>query len=93
MTDQITIPRALLEQALEALEIATEDYDDSAVGLEIDAIQALRAELAKPVEPADLPTPTPAWHDAPEVTDLKAQRDELLALLIYASSEIKSEVI
>lgn len=50
MTDTITIPRALLEQALEALELVTEDYDDSAVGLEIDAIQALRAELAKPVE-------------------------------------------
>ena len=35
--------------------------------------------------------PTSAWHDAPEVADLKAQRNELLALLIYASSEIKSE--
>ena len=42
--------RALLEQAPEALELVTEDYDDSAVGLEIDAIQALRAELAKPVK-------------------------------------------
>ena len=56
----ITITRALLEQALEALEIATEDYDDSAVGLEIDAIQAIRAELAKPVEQVE-----PAAHMFP----------------------------
>lgn len=59
MSNHITIHRALLEQALEALELVTEDYDDSAVGLEIDAIQALRAELAKPA--------APAWHDTPGV--------------------------
>jgi hypothetical protein len=42
---------ALLRQALEALEMLTDCYDDSAVGLEIDAIKALRAALAEqPVE-------------------------------------------
>ena len=59
----ITIERALLEQALEALELVTEDYDDSAVGLEIEAIQALRAALAAPAT-------APAWHDAPTCAGL-----------------------
>jgi len=94
MTDNI---RALLEQALDALEAAkngllwygdtypdaTNDSDDEAMGQIDSALEELRTELAKP--------PTHTWHDAPEVADLKAQRDELLALLIYVSSEIKSE--
>ena len=44
----ITIERSLLEQALEALEIATDNYDDSAIGLEVEAIFALRDALATP---------------------------------------------
>jgi hypothetical protein len=36
---------ALLRQALKALEMLTECYDDSAVGLEIDAIKALQERL------------------------------------------------
>ena len=44
----ITIDRELLEQALAALETMTDEYDDSAVGLEIEAIHALRAALEAP---------------------------------------------
>ena len=44
----ITIDRELLEQALEALEIATDNYDDSAIGIEVEAIQTLRAALSAP---------------------------------------------
>ena len=44
----ITIDKELLEQALTALETMTDEYDDSAVGLEIEAIHALRAALAAP---------------------------------------------
>ena len=44
----ITIERELLEQALAALETMTDEYDDSAVGLEIEAIHALRAALSAP---------------------------------------------
>ena len=35
----------VLQQALEALEMLTESYDDNAVGIEIDAIHALRKAL------------------------------------------------
>ena len=61
MTDQITIPSALLKQALEALEIAySTEYD----GAKMHAAKlAIRAELAKP-------TPSPAWHDAPTCAGL-----------------------
>ena len=48
MTDTITIPRVLLEQALDALELGFEAYDAFGVERDIKAIQALRAELAKP---------------------------------------------
>ena len=40
--------RKVLEQALEALEVVTDTYDDNAVGIEIDAIIALRKRLAQP---------------------------------------------
>ena len=40
--------RKVLEQALEALEVLTDNYDDNAVGIEIDAIIALRKRLARP---------------------------------------------
>ena len=40
--------RKLLEQALKALEVLTDTYDDNAVGIEIDAIVALRKRLAQP---------------------------------------------
>ena len=59
----ITIECELLEQALEALELATEDYDDSAVGIEIESIHSLRAALAAPAT-------APAWHVAPTVPGL-----------------------
>ena len=44
----ITIDKELLEQVLAALETMTDEYDDSAVGLEIEAIHALRAALSAP---------------------------------------------
>ena len=67
----ITIHRALLEQALAALESCTTggyvDIDGDfqktyrySKSLVDDALKAIRAELAKPVEQS-----TPAWHDAP----------------------------
>lgn len=76
----ITIPRALLEQALEALELVTEDYDDSAVGLEIEAIQDLRAALtATETAPAKL---DPAGSDdvAEEMSAVADQYAHKLAL-------------
>ena len=51
----ITIPRALLEQALESLEYHTQQTRP--IQKTEYAILAIRAELSKP--------PTPAWHDAP----------------------------
>jgi hypothetical protein len=45
MLGVIAMDEALLKQALEALEMLTECYDDSAVGLEIDAIKALKERL------------------------------------------------
>ena len=64
MTDQITIPRALLEQALESLWQMTKKFNferphesrlsDSNVRVSAhDAMNAIRAELAKPVEPVE----------------------------------------
>ena len=41
--------------------------------------------------PLYLHPPTPAWHDAPEVAALKAERDAMLELLVFAASIIKSE--
>ena len=90
MTDQITIPRALLEQALESLWQMTKKFNferphesrlsDSNVRVSAhDAMNAIRAELAKP-EPeetfipdwanyrqgvADGKAGSPKWHDAP----------------------------
>ena len=40
--------REIMQQALEALEALTDNYDDNAVGKEIDAIIALRKRLARP---------------------------------------------
>ena len=77
MTDQITIPRALLEQALKALEYHTQQTRP--IQKTEHAILAIRAELAKP-EPeetfipdwanyrqgvADGKAGSPKWHDAP----------------------------
>jgi hypothetical protein len=42
----MTTLKQAARMALEALEMLTDCYDDSAVGLEIDAIKALRAALA-----------------------------------------------
>ena len=67
----ITIDRALLEQALESLWQMTKKFNferlhesrlsDSNVRVSAhDAMNAIRAELAKPVEQQ-----LPAWHDAP----------------------------
>lgn len=47
MSDNITLPRATVEQALEALEAV---YGDSC-----DAIHALRFELAQQAEPVEVP--------------------------------------
>ncbi len=68
MTDQITIPRALLEQALNALTSFEQNYGSlwysSYEPDQIDATcSSLRAELAKP-------SATPAWHDAPTCAGL-----------------------
>ena len=65
MTDQITIPRALLEQAREALEYHTQQTRP--IQKTEHAILVLRTELAKPSAPAQ--------HDAPEVAALKAELD------------------
>ena len=78
----ITIERALLEQALEALELVTEDYDDSAVGLEIEAIQALRAALAAPATAPD------------ELERLKAESEERLqncAALVAENEQLRKD--
>ena len=40
--------REIMQMALEALEVVTDNYDDNAVGIEIDAIIALRERLAQP---------------------------------------------
>lgn len=53
----ITIERELLEQALEALEIATDNYDDSAIGIEVESI---RAALAAPAHQEQL-KPGECW--------------------------------
>lgn len=46
MTDKTD--REIMQMALEALEVVTDTYDDNAVGIEIDAIIALRKRLARP---------------------------------------------
>ena len=40
--------KEIMQQALKALEVLTDNYDDNAVGIEIDAIIALRERLAQP---------------------------------------------
>lgn len=40
--------KEIMQQALKALEVLTDNYDDNAVGIEIDAIIALRKRLAQP---------------------------------------------
>ena len=40
--------REIMQMALEAMEVLTDNYDDNAVGIEIDAIIALRKRLAQP---------------------------------------------
>lgn len=73
MTDHITIPRALLEQALESLWQMTKKFSferlyesrlsDSNVRVSAhDAMNAIRAELANPA--------ASAWHDAPTCAGL-----------------------
>ena len=42
--------QSAMQQALEALEVVTELYDDNAVGIEIEAITALREALAEQSE-------------------------------------------
>ena len=59
----ITVERALLEQALAALECAySENYDGAKIhGAKV----AIRAALSAPAT-----APEPAWHDAPTVPGL-----------------------
>ena len=119
----ITIPKALLEQALEKLLECWPKSDP--------CINGIRAERAKPVEQAEpvawmwqheetgrtgfietslakdwaklnprqplvMPVykhpPTPAWHDAPEVAALKAERD-LARAQLEAEHRINSETL
>ena len=81
MTDQITIPRALLEQALEALDnsvdVVYEEYTEAVQRYanipgrkaRLDGLAAMAKAHLDTSEAirAELakPTPTPAWHDAP----------------------------
>ena len=44
----MTDDREIMQMALKALEVLTDNYDDNAVGIEIDAIIALRARLTQP---------------------------------------------
>ena len=43
----MTDDREIMQMALEAMEVLTDNYDDNAVGIEIDAIIALRKRLAQ----------------------------------------------
>jgi hypothetical protein len=52
--------REVLQQALKALEVLTDTYDDNAVGIEIDAIHALRAALAEHTPKQEVQEPV-AW--------------------------------
>ena len=58
MTDHTTIPRSLLEQALNALLLPCDRWNKHQFKIVTAAANAIRAELAKP-------SSTPAWHDAP----------------------------
>lgn len=76
----LTIDKELLEQALAALETMTDEYDDSAVGLEIEAIHALRAALAAPAHQEQL-KPGECWPERimkqwDEMRDLIAEGDK-----------------
>ena len=53
MTDQITIPRALLEQAMNALLLPCDRWNKQQFKIVTAAAEAIRAELAKPVEPVE----------------------------------------
>lgn len=96
MTDKIA---ALLRQALEALEMLTDTYDDGAVGLEIDAIEALRAALAQPdvaegmvLVPVDylrrwqaaFAEELGAWDINPPLYHVQTSHDEIAAMLAAA---------
>src|SRR5574343_940238 len=75
----ITLERTILDRLIEA-------WDSTVLpthrdGMMQERMEDLRAEPAKPVEPA-----TPAWHDAPEVAALKAERDELLLIIKKVSA-------
>ena len=86
MTDQITIPRALLEQALEALDnsvdVVYEEYTEAVQRYanipgrkaRLDGLAAMAKAHLDTSEAirAELakPTPTPAWHDAPTCAGL-----------------------
>lgn len=79
MTDHITIPRALLEQALDELLPISHNSTDDPRGQADKAIALIRAELAKPEQEesfipdwanyrqgvADGKAGSPKWHDAP----------------------------
>jgi hypothetical protein len=58
MTAHTTIPRSLLEQALNALLLPCDRWNKHQFKIVTAAANAIRAELAKP-------SATPAWHDAP----------------------------
>ena len=97
MTDRITIPRALLEQALEAL---TCNLHPTWIGLP-QTVEANRAELAKPEQEesfipdwanyrqgvADGKAGSPKWHDAPTESGLWVQRSVIWSALEYVRQE------
>ena len=59
--------REIMQQAPEALEVVTDNYDDNAVGIEIDAIIALRKRLAQPEQRPLINPPACTWtHDDDE---------------------------
>ena len=64
-----------MQRALEALEVVTDNYDDNAVGIEIDAIIALRKRLAQPEqEPVDIGTEWTPCVKLPVTVHVRQQR-------------------
>jgi hypothetical protein len=72
MTDLITLPRAVVRQALEALENSSPDQYPEDAGVFYDAKDALRAALAQPRQFTSFapkppsPPPAPGGYDGTE---------------------------
>lgn len=73
MTDKTY--KELMQMALEALEVLTDNYDDNAVGIEIDAIIALRERLARPEQrPVEIGTEWTPCVKLPVTVHVRQQR-------------------